>query len=97
MKVRFTRPAEADLEEIIQAIAEEDPDRAAELLDQLEDAAEELSEFPERCPVVEGTSLNGVRKSVRPYLLFYRLVPGEVQILRLAHERSDWVAVVARL
>jgi plasmid stabilization system protein ParE len=37
----------------------------------------------------------GIRKkSFRPYLLLYAIRGSEVLILRIAHERSDWVSLV---
>lgn len=33
------------------------------------------------------------KKSVRPYVLLFTIRGGEVIILRIAHERSDWISL----
>jgi len=40
-------------------------------------------------------SSHGIRKkAARPYVLLYAIVAGEAVVLRIAHERSDWISLV---
>jgi len=40
-------------------------------------------------------SAPGVRKkTVRPYLILYTILDGEVAVLRIVHERSDWTSLL---
>jgi plasmid stabilization system protein ParE len=56
-------------------------------------AARSIGEFPYVSSAVPSAS--GTRKkSVRPYVLLFVIRDGEVLILRIAHERSDWTSLV---
>lgn len=93
MKVRFTASAEADLERIGDRIAGTDPERARLTVKGLRAAARSIGGLPYVSSPI--ASSFGVRKkSVRPYLLLYTIAGGEVVVLRIAHERSDWISLV---
>jgi plasmid stabilization system protein ParE len=93
VKVRFTGSAEADLERIGDRIAENSPERARLTVRALRATSRSIGAAPYLwSPVVPS---RGVRKKlVRPYVVLYTITAGEVVILRIAHERSDWASLV---
>lgn len=95
MKVRFAGPANVDLEEIGDWIAQEDPLRAATFIADLRRASAALSRHPRRYPIASPVAAAGIRKKVyRRYLIFYRVQEQEVQILRIIHGSRDWAALL---
>ena len=95
MRVRFTRPADADLEEIGDWIAKDDPERAASFVADLRRAAVSLSSHPKRYPLIDRTQGDRVHKmSYRDYLIFYRVIANEVHVLRVLHGSRDWMALL---
>lgn len=95
MKVRFTGPADADLEEIGDWIAQEDPLRATGFIAEIRKAAAALSRYGRRYPVVSQLAEQEIRKrSFRRYLIFYRMRATDVQILRIVHGSRDWAALL---
>lgn len=92
MKVRFSRPAEADLEAIGDHIALDDPASADRFIGELREAALSLCEYPRRFPLIEHGGRREIRKLVRGnYLIFYRIASAEVEVVRVAHGATDWV------
>jgi plasmid stabilization system protein ParE len=93
VKVRLTGSAEADLERIGDAVARTDPERARLIVRGLRAAARSIGALPRAASPV--LSSPGVRKkSVRPYVILYTIIRNEAVIMRIAHERSDWVSLV---
>jgi len=92
VKVRLTGSAESDLERIGDWIAGDDPDRARLTIRALRAATRSLAAAPHASSPV--LSSPGVRKkSVTPYLILYRISDGQIVVLRVAHERSDWTSL----
>ncbi len=84
--------ARADLLALYDWIAARaDPDTAFDYTSRIEAHAEKLAEFPER-----GTPRDDLVPGMRttPYrrrtIIAYRVVGGEVEILRLVHAGRDW-------
>lgn len=93
MKVRLTEPAEFDLERLADSIAQTDPQRAKTIAEQLKAAARAIGRAPfHNSPVSGNARLR--KKSITPYLLLYEVREDHVLILRIAHERSDWVSLI---
>lgn len=93
MRVRLAASAEADVERIGDRIAESDPERARLTIRGLRAAARSIGGSPYiPSPVLTAPGVR--KKSVRPYVLLYTIRGGEALILRIAHERSDWVSLV---
>lgn len=93
MKVRFSRPATSDLDKILDTLFRQNPQAAARFLARIEKIAGRLGRFPGMAQEVAGR--NGVRRVplVRfPYLIFYKIIAGEVVILRVVHgaRREPW-------
>jgi len=96
VKVRFTAPADVDLEAIGDWIAQDDPQRAASFVRELRKAAAALGRYPRRNPTLPGGPVELRKKSYRQYLIFYRVLEMEVQILRVGHGARDWAAILSK-
>ncbi len=90
LKVRWTRPALADLIEAQNYIARDKPGAAQALAQRVWDAAKNLCEHPAmgRPGHVQGTREWAVAQT--PYLIVYRVKSDAVEILRIWHGRRDW-------
>ncbi len=88
-KLTVSPQAEADLIDIWLHIAEDQPLNADRFLARLEMQAKRLSEFPEMGVTRE--DLGQALKSfpVDRYVLFYRVTPKEVELVRLLHSSRD--------
>jgi toxin ParE1/3/4 len=92
MKVRFTRPAQADLEAIYAYVSERNPSAATRLVARLIDRALALSYNP-----YEGRKIdepNG-RVVVLPrfrYFIFYEIIGDDIHITHIRHtsRRRPW-------
>lgn len=96
-RVRWTRTAADDLEEIAGYIAEDAPTAARRFVRQLRDAARSLKELPERgrrVPELEPMELRELLHG--DYRLVYRIEPEAVLILTIAHGARDLEALWAR-
>lgn len=91
MRVRFTEKAEADLEEIADYIAADDPDIAVEFAMDIREACVGLAEYPLRYPKTpSGVDLLLRRRPFRSYLIFYRVMDETVMISRIVHAARDF-------
>jgi len=90
LKLRWTRPALADLIEAQNYIARDNPAAAEAVAQRVWDATKRLSDHPEigRQGHVRGTREWPVSQS--PYLIVYRVKNDAVEILRIWHGRRDW-------
>lgn len=97
-QIQITAPAIADLAEIVSYIAQDNPDAAAAVGNNLLDAALRLAETPHK-----GSSyrrLSGIRKlTVRPFKIFYRVneTRKAVEVLRFWHSAPRTKTVTAIL
>ncbi len=82
--VVWTFSALADLEGIRRYIGNFNPHAAREMAERIIDAGNSLAMFPYRGRQVTGTRLHEVTL-VRPYIIRYRIDPGQVVILRIRH------------
>ena len=85
MQIRWVRLALHDLEEIAGFISQDNPEAARELVRRIWEAAQILAEHPhpDRAGRVLGTRELVIRGT--QYILPYRVVEDEVQILRVLH------------
>ena len=84
MAVR-TAQADDDFFEIWATIADDDPAAADRMADRIADAGRKLAEWPYLGPAREDLR-SGLRYFVvSPYLLFYRVTPDGVDIVRIVH------------
>lgn len=87
----WTTPAIRDLQAIDIWLSEH---RFAALAEQrlarLRERAELLTQFPHIGRPIDG-GVRVMRVFDSPYLLLYRLKNGKLEILRIRHEREDWL------
>ena len=90
MKVRYERGALADLEEIFEYIAEDNPRAAARLVARIEGAAARIGD----APFIGQTTRNAKfrRLPADDYLIVYEVGPAEVVIHYVRHgaRRRPW-------
>jgi toxin ParE1/3/4 len=92
---RFTRTAQADVTSILAYVAEDSPRAAARLLARFERQARKLASAP-GIGRSRAELRPGLRSSVvGSYLIFYRAVPGGIEIARVLHGRRDVDAILA--
>jgi toxin ParE1/3/4 len=89
MKLLLSRRAKEDLLEIWEYIAIHDELAADRYIDHLSHRAMELIDYPEL-----GRARNEIQPGIRSllsrnHLLFYRIQPNEIQILRILHGSMD--------
>ncbi len=92
-EVEWTDVALADLEELVDFIAQDEPVAAAAALERLEQAAQRLRQHPQRGRVVTELSRLEVRLYrefvVRPWRIIYRVGPRRVFVLAVLDGRRD--------
>ena len=89
MKVRWRPAAEADRDGIIEYIAQDDPVAAIDLGDAIDRRVAELPKHPKlyRVGRVKGTREMVVHPN---YIVVYRIVRSEIEILRVLHSARQW-------
>ena len=91
MRVRFTRPARADLDAIYAYVSRTDPKIAALIVRRVIERAEALSRHPYTGRPADHP---GIRVAALPryrYLIFYRITDEEVHVLHVRHmSRRPW-------
>jgi plasmid stabilization system protein ParE len=86
MKVVFTKPALADLDEISAYLLTEYPAIAPAVERRIRVVLERIAEWPESGQRVAGREGVRVVPLLRyPYLIFYRVAPDAVEILHVRH------------
>ena len=90
-RVSWTAPANADLRGINNWLRQETTSRfAIQTLAAIRFRAKFLEDFPRGArPLKDGTRVLRVLQT--PYLIRYRIVDDVVQVLRIHHEREDWL------
>ncbi len=92
MRVRITRPARGDIRQLFDHLKTEAGRRKAqEIVTEIRERCHGLSRMPERYQHLEGFEQIGLRRRVyRDYLLVYRILGAEVEVLRIIHGASDY-------
>lgn len=91
MRVTITDLAAADLSEIGDFIAKDNPPRAESFVYELLDRCRGLAEHPQRYPVIgtwHGRQLR--RCAFGRYLIFYSVLDDEVEINHVVHSARDY-------
>ncbi len=90
MIVTIAKPAEADFEYILDAIAVNNPPAAVAIVRALRESCLSLSDMPHRYPLIPGHEESGVRRRRHwPYLIFYKALDASVVILHILHGAVD--------
>jgi toxin ParE1/3/4 len=90
MRVRYTVPAQSDLDEIYTYVSENNPFAAERIKRQIKIDAESLGDVPF---IARESGYPGVRiRKVRryPYLIFYSVEADEIVILHVRHGARRW-------
>ena len=83
--VRLSPRAEADLEEIGDYIARDNPARAATFVLELENACARIADNP-NAYALRNDLAEGLRMAVyRPYLILFRILASEIRVERVVH------------
>ncbi|MBE7243430.1 MAG: type II toxin-antitoxin system RelE/ParE family toxin [Actinomycetospora chiangmaiensis] len=95
MIVVFTDEAAADLERIGDWIARDNPRRAVSFVEELVACCLRIADAPEGFPLLPDHRRSGVRRRPHgPYLVFYRLQAGRIEILHVLHGAQDYAAIL---
>ena len=95
MKVIITAAAEADLENIADFIAKDNPRRAITFVQELVAASHRLAEYPEAYPFVPNHENMGIRR--RPYgnyLIFYAIRSQSITVERILNGAQDYKTIL---
>ena len=83
--------AEADLMAIGEYIAQDNPDRAARFVAEILDSCASLADLPRAFPLVPRYKQRGIRRRGHGrYLIFYRIVSDQIEVLHVLHGAQDY-------
>lgn len=92
MNVRFTRKAQADLDQLRSFISQENPAAASRLVTRLLELSWALADDPKEGRKTDELGVHVLIVARLNYLIFYRLAHAEIQILHIRHtSRSRWL------
>ncbi|MDB5524676.1 MAG: putative plasmid stabilization protein [Rhizobium sp.] len=95
MIVVMTDEADADFERIGDTIAEDNPRRSSSFVRELVQRCERLADMPRRFSLLPGHEHTNIRRLVHgEYLIFYRVDPDAVYILRILNGAMDYEQVL---
>jgi toxin ParE1/3/4 len=95
MKVDITSAAEADLEEIADYIARDNPVRALSFVRELYERCLDIAEMPAAWAIVPRYEHHGIRRRVHGrYLIFYRVSADCITILHVLNGAMDVEAIL---
>lgn len=89
-RLEWRPQARADLLEIVAYIADDNPDAAQELKDEIEAKAAKLPDHPKLYKA--STRVKGMRELVARsnYVVLYRETPEMVEVVNVLHARRQW-------
>ena len=95
MRVVLADRAHDDLTEIADWIGADDWDNAESFRCALLEKCGTLGSNPSRYPLVRYAGARNLRKlCYRDYLIFYRVLETEVEVVRIVHGKRDWVPML---
>ena len=89
-RLEWRPQASADLLEIVAYIADDNPDAAQELKDEIEAKADKLPDHPRLYK--PSVRVKGLRELIvrSNYIMFYRESPELVEVVNVIHARRQW-------
>jgi toxin ParE1/3/4 len=91
VKVVLSSKAQGDLEAIADHIAADNPGRARSFVRELVAKARAIGGVPHEFPLLETRLKAGIRRRAHGnYLIFYRVDPTQVYVLRVLHGARDY-------
>ncbi len=98
-RIRYTQQAVDDMDAIFDYIVLENQDAARKMLSEFAKGIEGLAESPYIGAAIRTDEPVMITAGYRylvvsPYLIFYRVVDGEVRIGRILHSRQDWLQLL---
>jgi toxin ParE1/3/4 len=95
VKVVLTPEARSDIKTVMRWIGTDNLERAESFSSELVEACRALARHPKRFPVARIVNGHEVRKrSHDRYVILYRLLDKEIEILRVVHGARDWAALL---
>ena len=95
MKIILSPEALDDLQEIINWIIADNPDRARSFAAEIRAKCADLSFMPNRFPVARDGPRGSIRKRVHgDYLIFYAVEDDYVEVARIIHGARDWLEIL---
>jgi toxin ParE1/3/4 len=95
VRVRWSKSARADLLEIVEQVAEHDPQAARRLATRLREAVSALREQPYIGRMVPELSNEVVRERiVPPYRILYIVWHGSIEVTGIYHSKRDLAALL---
>lgn len=95
MKLVITDEARANLVQIADRIARDNPRRAISFLNEIEAHCRQISKTPFAYPALSGREAGGIRRTVHGnYLIFYRVEPRRVAVIHILHGARDYEALL---
>jgi addiction module RelE/StbE family toxin len=85
MRVRFTRPAQRDLQRIHSYISQENPEAASRVVARLIELAKSLADHPQEGRATDEPNARVIVVPKLRYLIFYSVAGGEVHITHIRH------------
>jgi toxin ParE1/3/4 len=85
MRVRFTRPAEADLQQIHAYVSKDNPPEASRLVARLIERARALGETPYKGRAADEPNARVIVVPQLRYFIFYTVAGDEVHITHIRH------------
>lgn len=85
MRVRFTRPAQADLQRIYEYVSQENPAEASRLVARLIERARALGDTPEEGRATDEPHARVIVMPRLRYFIFYTVEGDEVHITHVRH------------
>lgn len=91
MRVRITRLARSDIRSVFDYLESVvGTGKAREISAEIRERCVGLSRMPERYQMLAGFEDAGLRRRVyRDYLIVYRIIRGQVEVIRVLHGASD--------
>jgi toxin ParE1/3/4 len=90
VRIEWTPPAQADLEEIVRYIAHDDIEAAFRQAERIESAAANLRRYSSMGRIGRIAGSRELVVAGTPYLLIYRVAGDRVEVLRIVHGAQSW-------